>query len=221
MEAIKKLPLADKILLGLSFFFRALLLYAFFIGLINKHWIAAFLAITALFFTFLPSLIAKNYRIYPPTEFELLITLFIYMSIFLGEVQGYYTKYWWWDNLLHTMSGVGFGFIGFLMIYTLYKTGKIDTKPIYLAMFVFCFALSIGAVWEIFEFNMDNLAHMDMQKRATGVFDTMADLMEDAAGALFASILGYFYLKGIKGSGTFDAIIKRFIKNNTHIFKEK
>jgi hypothetical protein len=54
--------------------------------------------------------------------------------------------------------------------------------------------LSIGALWEIFEFLMDSLFGLNMQK--SGLIDTMWDLIVDALGALVISILGYLYLKG-------------------------
>ena len=218
MRILKKIN-PDSVLLGLSFFFRFLLLYAIIISIITKHWTAIFISLFALVLTFMPSFISKNYKVYLPAEFEFLTILFIYMTIFLGEIKGYYLKYWWWDNLLHTFSGIAFGFLGFLLVYTLYKAGKISTKPIFLSLFAFCFALSIGAVWEMVEFNIDNTIHTDMQRRGTGVFDTMYDLTEDACGALFASIVGFFYLKGVKGSGFFDMIITRFISRNRHLIK--
>lgn len=218
MTITKKLN-PDKILLSLSFFFRFLLFYAIVMGVLTKHWTAVFISVFALILTFMPSVISKNYKVNLPSEFEFITILFIYMTLFLGEIKDYYTKFWWWDNLLHTFSGIAFGFLGFLLVYTLYKAGKISTKPIFLALFAFCFAISIGAIWEIAEFNIDNSFHTDMQKRGTGVFDTMSDLMEDAAGALFASATGFFYLKGVKGSGLFDTIVKGFVKKNKHLIK--
>ena len=218
MKFIKKID-ADKVLLGLSFFFRFLLAYAIIVGIVTKHWTIVFISFFALILTFLPGMISKNYKVYLPAEFEFLTILFIYMTLFLGEIKGYYLKYWWWDNLLHTFSGIAFGFLGFLFVYTLYKAGKISTKPIFLAVFAFCFALSIGAVWEITEFSIDSLVHTDMQRRGTGIFDTMYDLIEDAGGALFAATVGFFYMRGVKGSGLFDFILKRFIKKNRHLIR--
>lgn len=218
MKLLKKLN-PEKVLLGLSFFFRFLLIYAIIVGVLTKHWTAVFISIFALISTFLPSLISKNYKVNLPAEFEFITIVFIYMTLFLGEIKGYYLRFWWWDNLLHTFSGIAFGFLGFLLVYILYKAGKISTKPIFLALFAFCFALSIGAVWEIAEFSIDETFHTDMQRRGTGLTDTMHDMIEDALGALFASATGFFYLKGVKGSGFFDSIVKNFVKKNRHLIK--
>ncbi len=211
----------ERIMIGILFILRAALVYAFALGIWYKHWITLFISLTALLLTFLPSMIAHNYKIKLPAEFILITTVFIYMSLILGETKGYYAKYWWWDNMLHTLAGISFGFIGFLIVYSLFKTGKIDTKPVFVALFAFCFALSIGAMWEIFEFNMDSSFHTNMQRLETGIKDTMYDLMEDAVGALFTSFIGYFYLRGVKGSGFFDGIVTRFAKHNPHLFRKK
>lgn len=218
MNYLKKIK-ADNVLLGLSIFFRVLLVYAIIVGILTKHGITIFISLFALIISFIPGIVGRNYKIALPAEFEFIITLFIYMTLFLGEIKGYYLKYWWWDNLLHTFSGIAFGFLGFLIAYILYASGKINTKPIFLSMFAFCFALSIGAIWEIAEFNIDNTFNTDMQRRNTNIFDTMHDLTEDTIGALFVSIIGFFYLKGFKGSGFFDMIIKRFMDKNAHLMK--
>lgn len=217
----EKLENDEKIIIGMSFIFRILLIYAFALGIWYNHWITMFISLAALLLTFLPSMIAHNYKIRLPSEFVLVITIFIYLTLILGETKEYYLKYWWWDNLLHTFAGISFGFIGFLIVFSLFKAGKINTKPIFLILFAFCFALSIGVLWEIFEFNMDNIVHTNMQRHETGIFDTMNDLIEDTLGALFTSLIGYFYLRGVKGSGIFHGLVVKFVNHNPHLFKNK
>ena len=36
--------------------------------------------------------------------------------------------------------------------------------PIYVALVAFCFSMTVGVLWEFFEFGMDRLFQMDMQK---------------------------------------------------------
>lgn len=217
----KNMPTNVRILLGISLLLRLSLIYAIGLGIWTSQWLAVFVSSAALFLTFLPSLIAHNYTINLPVEFELSGVIFIYLSLILGNLRGYYDKFWWWDNILHTSAGIAFGFIGFLIVYILYKAGKINTKPIFLAMFAFLFALSLGALWEIFEFNMDNAFHTNMQRRETNIIDTMNDLTEDAFGALLISLSGFFYVRGVKGSGLFDYLVRRFLRRNPHLFEDE
>jgi hypothetical protein len=127
-----------------------------------------------------------------PLEFEVLLNVFIFASIFLGEVGGFYTRFWWWDAVLHTSSGLALGFIGFLILYSLYRADRLDARPALIAVFSFCFALALGVLWEVFEFAADSIVGSDMQK--SGLVDTMWDLIVDAVGALIAAISGYAYM---------------------------
>lgn len=168
--------------------------------------------------TFAPRLFEKRYKVDIPIEFEIAIVLFIFASLFLGEVRGYYTKFWWWDVVLHTGAGVAIGFFGFMILYILYKANKFKARPITIAVFAFCFALAIGALWEIFEFSMDQFFALNMQK--SGLVDTMWDLIIDSLGALLASAVGYFYLKR-KDFPLFGNIMEKFEEDNPRLFKKK
>ena len=150
--------------------------------------------------------------------FALVIIILMYAYLFLGEVKGYYTIFWWWDLILHAGSGIAFGFIGFLILYVLYKSGKIKANPSTIAMFSFSFGLAIGTMWEIFEFTLDNSLGINLQK--SGLKDTMWDLIIDGAGALIASFTGYLYLKRER-VGVFGKLVKDFKKENPKLFKRK
>ena len=89
----------------------------------------------ALLLTFLPSFIQHNYKIYLPVELEFIVTVFIYASLVLGEIHEYYTRYWWWDLILHSTAGVTFGLLGFFIMYILHRERKIATSPILIALF--------------------------------------------------------------------------------------
>lgn len=187
--------------------------FAFF----TAKWTVLFVAALAFVLTFLPSFFEKRYKINIPVEFEILIVVFVYAGLFLGEVGNYYTRFWWWDLLLHATSALAFGVIGFVILFILYKKGKIKANPIWIAIFAFAFAVAIGAVWEIFEFGMDQIFGLNMQK--SGLIDTMWDLIVNSAGALIASVLGYLYLKG-ESKFSFARIMEKFIKGNPELFKD-
>ena len=212
------MSLAEKIHYIISYAIRIALLVAIISAVINSRWAILFASCLTLFLTFLPAMIERNYKVDLPVEFELLIVVFIYATIFLGEVHAYYTRFWWWDAILHAGSGVALGFAGFIILYILYTEEKIEAKPFTIALFSFCFAVAIGALWEIFEFAMDNFFGMNMQK--SGLVDTMWDLIVDSLGAFFTSALGYIYIKG-GNTRLFERLLRSFISKNPQLFKKK
>lgn len=214
-----KLPsrnsITENILLYISLALRGSIIVAIVIGIVRMQWDILFLGPVTLIATFLPAFFEKNYRVFIPPEFEFLVTIFLYAAIFLQE---FYTKFIWWDKLVHTASGILLGFVGFIILYVLYVEGKLDMRPSLLAMFSFAFALALGGLWEIFEFSVDTLAGTNLQK---GLNDTMVDLIVDAAGALFTSILGYFYIKKrTLGVGIFSGMVDKFVEGNSKLFEE-
>ncbi len=211
----------NKIYIYFTWFFRFALVIALILEIYQQRWLLFFVTLLALFLTFFPVFFEKKYNIYIPPEFHLFITIFIYASIYLGEVHRFYDRYWWWDSLLHAGAGFALGIIGFAIMYVLFKSNKIKASASMIAFLAFCFAVAMGTLWEIFEFTMDTIFGLNMQKThiGTGVTDTMYDLIIDSLGALVASIAGYFYLK--KGdSRIYNKLVKHFEKKNPHLFKK-
>ena len=96
-------------------------------------------------------------------------------------------------------------------------------RPSFLALFAFCFSQAISALWEIFEFAMDQLFGLTMQKPmlgdASGLTDTMWDLKVNAVGAAIFSLAGWRYLIRVRTS-FLDSWSKRFIDRNSKLFGE-
>lgn len=209
----------------ISFVIRAVILLGLAFSIYEQQWLNALVVAGILGLTSLPMLVFRRLEIYIPPVFELLAIAFIFAALFLGETRGYYARYWWWDIALHTTSGALLGILGFLLVYILNETPRLDLsmRPGFVAFFSFCFALAIGAIWEIFEFSMDQLAGTNMQKPflgdPSGLTDTMWDLIVDAIGALVIAILGYLYTK--RGTRNFiDAWIQKFIAGNPQLFRQ-
>ncbi|NIP58646.1 MAG: hypothetical protein GWM92_10095, partial [Gemmatimonadetes bacterium] len=140
--------------------------------------------------------------------------------LFLGEIQGYYVRYAWWDKVLHTSSGFLLGVLGFLLVYVLNQDERIDLsmKPGFVALFAFAFSVAVGALWEIFEFAMDSFFGMNMQK--SGLVDTMWDLIVDSVGALAVALLGYAWMTRDTDSFLEDWI-ESFIEANPRLFESE
>jgi len=211
----------------LTFIFQVILVVEVMAAIWDHQWLTAAITIGIIVLTLIPLFLEKFLRVYIPPEFVLLAIAFVFASLFLGEIRGYYTRFWWWDILLHSSSGFLLGIIGFLLVYVLNETEDIGVhmKPGFVAIFAFMFAVGIGAIWEIFEFSMDSLFGMDMQKEMrgdpSGLTDTMWDLIVDALGALVISILGYGYIKTARNESFLEHWIRSFIKSNPRLFNRK
>ena len=130
--------------------------------------INAFTAVLGFTLTFIPEAvenITKN-RVRFGSGMKIAIVLFIFGSELLGEIRSFYEIIPWWDDLLHSVSGVILGLIGFMLVYSLNESKKssVNLSPVFVSLFAFCFALACGALWEIFEFSVDRLFMKDMQK---------------------------------------------------------
>lgn len=124
-----------------------------------------FLCILSLILFLLPSFFAEKLKLYIPPAFEIIIYLFIYAAEILGEVDKFYTAIPGWDTMLHTLNGFLCAAIGFSLVDLLNRNSKrISLSPVYLSIVAFCFSMTIGVMWEFFEFTMDQLFYLDMQK---------------------------------------------------------
>lgn len=171
--------------------------------------------------TFLPVLLGNRFRVKIPHEFESLAVVFVYLSLFLGEVQGYYVRFWWWDLVLHMGSGFLLGILGFLLVYVMNEKEdvELDLHPKFIAFFAFMFAVGMGALWEIFEFAADQLLGTNMQK--SGLVDTMWDLIVDVIGAFIISVLGWGFLRNQSRDSFLEQWIDSFISKNPRLFKKQ
>ena len=185
----------------ISWIVRVLLLVAIVESIYTKKYQNTFIGVISIIMTFYPSILKKKLRVYLPSSLQIIITLFIFAAEFLGEFYEFYYKIPWWDNMLHCISGSVLGIVGFMFVYFLNKTHIKRTKlsPFFIALFAFCFSITIGVFWEFFEFSVDRLLGFNMQKfrmpGEDGLVDTMIDLFVDALGAFVVSAIGYVYMK--------------------------
>jgi hypothetical protein len=184
--------------------------------LINQHWLNAFTGAFVFTLTFVPAILERQLSLYLPVEFTLITTAFLYASFVLGEVRDFYVRFWWWDLMLHSLSALMIGIIGFLMVYVFYMTNRVIIAPIYVAIITLCLSVTTGTLWEIFEFTMDWFFQFNMQK--SGLVDTMTDLMVNAVGGLLAAILGYLYVRN-GDSLIVDRLVRYFVTRNPRLFE--
>lgn len=106
----------------------------------------------------MPTLLKISLKLYP-SYMIILYTIFLYAAIYLGEVKSFYYNISNWDNILHTFSGAMIGALGFSIVTLLNKTEKVpmELSPSFVALFSFCFAVTLGVVWEFYEYTFDGL----------------------------------------------------------------
>ena len=216
---LPRADLANKIQLVISYVIRLSLVVAIFFALIGEQWMTAFIATIGIVLTFLPAMIERNYRVYLPGEMEIVMIVFVYASIYLGNIREYYTKFPWWDIMLHSISGMMLGCAGFLVMYVLNTEKRVPLRlqPKFMVLFSFAFAVSMGTLWEIFEFFVDSSLGGNMQHAS--LKDTMWDLVSDTFGALITSFVGYFYIIK-KKVFLLERFIKRFVNQNAEYFEK-
>lgn len=145
---------------------RLLVILMMILQIFNRNYENVFLCVLTLVLLLIPSLIQINLKIELPTALEITILVFIFAAEILGEIQSYYIKFPFWDTVLHTINGFLMAAVGFALVDILNRSKKfsIQLSPVFLAIVAFCFSMTIGVIWEFFEYGMDQFFGLDMQK---------------------------------------------------------
>lgn len=156
---------------------------------------------------FLPSVIERRFKVDIPNFMEGVYFIFLFAAIYLGEIRDFYYVVPHWDTILHAISGVMLASLGFYIVQLLNSSINIrlELSPFFICLFAFCFAVTLGTMWEIYEFTFDGILGLNMQKfmledgtqlaGRAALSDTMKDLIVDAIGALVVCVLGFFTIK--------------------------
>lgn len=148
----------------------------------NGNFENMFLCLLTLLLFFIPSFIERTIHIDVPDTLEVIILLFIFSAEILGEIQAYYIHFPYWDTMLHTLNGFLCAAIGFSLVDILNRNDRfsVTLSPMYLAIVAFCFSMTIGVLWEFFEWGMDGFFGLDMQKDA--ILTTISSVKLDPSG---------------------------------------
>ena len=155
----------------------------------------------------LPSILERRLRFELPGLLYGFYIVFLYCAIFLGEVRSFYYLFPRWDSILHFFSSLMTGFFGLMVVTILNRDRHVsmNLSPLFVCLFAFCFSVTIGSLWEIYEFIGDGLFGLNMQKFMTAqgellvghnaLRDTMKDIIVDVLGALLASVIGMISIR--------------------------
>lgn len=163
MEKTKKFRKRD---LTVYIVLRILVIVTIVIQALRGNFENVFLGILTLILFTIPSIIDRKLNIKLPNALETVILLFIFSAEILGEIQNFYGIFKFWDTMLHTINGFLCAAIGFSLIDILNRSPKFHMKmsPIFVALVAFCFSMTIGVLWEFFEYGADTFFETDMQK---------------------------------------------------------
>ncbi|MBQ9072053.1 MAG: hypothetical protein IJY25_02735 [Bacilli bacterium] len=144
---------------------RILTIFCLVRELFNGNYENALLCILSLILFLLPAFIERKFKIDFPTVLEVIVYLFIFSAEILGEINNFYGAFSNFDNILHTLNGFLCASIGFSLIYLLNENiESFKLSPLFVSIVAFCFSMTIGVAWEFFEYGMDNIFGLDMQK---------------------------------------------------------
>ena len=165
-EAIKAEIHEHKASFTVYILLRAIIFMVMILQLWNRNYENVFLCILSLFLMIVPSFIQEEFKIELPSLLEIIIFLFIFSAEILGEISSFYIYFPMWDTILHTLNGFLCAAIGFSLVEIMNndKRLKFTLSPLFMSVVAFCFSMTIGSLWELFEFGMDQFFNFDMQK---------------------------------------------------------
>lgn len=168
-----------KAVLSIYLILRILVILTMLAQIFNGNYENVYICILTLILFVMPSLIERKLHIDLPDVLEIIILLFIFAAEILGELQCYFVEYPHWDTMLHTTSGFLAAAVGFSLVDLLNRDAKIkfQLSPLYVAIAAFCFAMTVGVLWEFVEFAADRIFLLDMQKDT--VVHTISSVMLD------------------------------------------
>ncbi len=130
------------------------------------RWENVFTGVLATLLLLIPPFIEHSFHIRLPAALEILAYIFVFCAEILGEIGDFYRLFPFWDDILHTFNGFMFAAFGFCLvdIFNKNKRFRFELSPFFLALVAFCFSMTIGVLWEFFEYLADTVLSTDMQK---------------------------------------------------------
>ncbi len=134
--------------------------------LMLRNYEGFFLCCLTVFLLYVPSMVQVRFNLDIPPSLEILIFIFVFAAEILGEINAFFIRIPFWDDILHTISGFLMAAIGLSLVLILNTRRHVHVhlSPIFVTLFSFCFSMTLGVLWEFFEFGFDMIFHTDMQK---------------------------------------------------------
>ena len=166
-EQKKKTPVyTNKKTLIVYLVLRALVIGILVRFIFKGNYESAFTCVLTLVLMLLPSFVSRTFHVYLPTALEIIVLVFIFCAEILGELASFYIAFPFWDSVLHCVNGFLFAAVGFAMVDFFNRSERFSLRlsPVFVAVVAFCFSMTIGVLWEFFEFGGDRVFNFDLQK---------------------------------------------------------
>ena len=124
-------------------------------------------------------------------KYTIIYLVFGFIGLFNGFLLHFYKIISWYDTFTHFVWGIVAGILSLFYL----DIFKIKCNIIFKILFIIIFCLGLSAFWEVFEFTIDSIIGSDMQRRATGVFDTMKDIIAGLFGSILFAVSYLFKYK--------------------------
>ena len=161
----KRFKKTSKKELIIYFTLRILIILCLIGELLRGNYENALLCVLSLALFFLPAIAERTFKIDLPEIMEIIIFFFIFAAEILGEINNFYGIFKNFDTILHTLNGFLCASFGFSLVCLLNENiTQVKLSPLFVAIVAFCFSMTIGVAWEFFEYGMDNIIGLDMQK---------------------------------------------------------
>ncbi|SFA99584.1 hypothetical protein [Clostridium frigidicarnis] len=186
----------NKPTIWIAILFEIILIITSIESISSKQWntlILSLLAIACIILPFIITHIANTKNLILPYSFKLISLLFIFLSLYFGEIKKFYVIFWWWDLLLHSIFGIYAVIIALHLIQgIIIKDTAVTEKKfgIFIIVFAFSFSITLGTLWEMFEFLGDYLFNLNMVNG--GLEDTASDLLIKILSAFITTIIYYY-----------------------------
>ncbi len=135
-------------------------------GVITGRWDRVLTGVLCLLLFLVPPFVERGFSLQLPAALEISAYLFVFCAGVLGEIGDFYQRFPAWDAMLHAANGFLFAGFGFCLFSLFENRRRVQTlpSPAYQSFTAFCFSMTVGVLWEIFEFGADRFLHTDMQK---------------------------------------------------------
>lgn len=170
--------------------FLAVGLYKLTVG----DWLGVFVVLQAMVVSVIPYLVKRVVAIHVPHFLRIGITLFMFATLILGEIGGFYTTFAWWDLALHAIASAGLALIGFIVLVVSFRQSMLRIHALLSSVLAVSFALALGVMWEVYEFFIDVVFLPDPLMQSSNT-DTMTDLVISIVGAVAVAVGAYRYLR--------------------------
>ncbi len=147
-----------------------------------------------------PFLFEIGKRLHVPPVTKTVMMLFIFIGMFLGSVNEWYYRFWWWDAMLHFFSAPAIGIAAYSIVQAARNRAPENRGLSHgvSLLLSFCFIMTIGTIWEIVEYTLDSVLGMNMQRNLDGggLLDTMTDILLNTLGSIVFTLIAHYGLKG-------------------------